>query len=427
VLNHLINLNSPHIQAVLPILLKDQTTKRNIIWATDNYAQYSKWLCDDAYYDDAAELYSEISQITIQSLDGLDKNVFQPRAFKTAVAQKQRTKTKAEVFTPSWLCNEMNNYGDDEWFGRTNVFNKPGTKPHSWIKTRGKIEFPGVKGKTWQDYVYSTRMEITCGEAPYLVSRYDTTTGKPIDVARRIGLLDRKLRVVNENTNTYEEWIFWTLNAYRATYGYEYQGDNLLIARINLLETFRDNKLLRWNVEPTNDELQQVANIISWNVWQMDGLTNCVPWNNKLEAAILQRNLLAAQDRLKAFQSIQFETNVAHNVALLVYLISHQDYGHQYTPSELLKHWTDEQCLALVASFLAQDTGYCVKIDHKQLQRFKKEHAKMTRLFEQRCNEFASRIDNCLLYQPQECIIRKWSHSARGKAQKWTTVIFNEL
>lgn len=426
-LNHLINLNSPHIQAVLPVLLKDQTTKRNIIWATDNYAQYSKWLRDDAYYDEAAELYSEISQITTQSLDSLDKNVFQPRAFKTAIAQKQRTKAKAEVFTPSWLCNEMNNYGDAEWFGRADVFNKPGNTPHSWIKTRGKIQFPNTKGKTWQDYIYSTRMEITCGEAPYLVSRYDTTTGKPIDVARRIGILDRKLRVVNENTDTYEDWFFWALNAYRSTYGYEYQGDNLLIARINLLETFRDNKLLRWGDEPTNDELQQVANIISWNVWQMDGLTNCVPWNNKLETAILQRNLLAAQDRLKALQSIQFETNVAHNVALLVYLISHQDYGHQYTPSELLKHWTDEQCLALVSSFLAQDAGYCVKIDTKQLQRFKKEHAKMTRLFEQRCNEFASRIDNCLLYQPQECIIRKWSHSAQDKAQKWTTVTFNEL
>ena len=96
-------------------------------------------------------------------------------------------------------------------------------------------------------------------------------------MSQRIGMLDRKLRVVNENADTYNDWCCWTLNAYRSTYGYEYQGDNLLIARINLLETFRDNKLLRWNVEPTDDELQQVANIISWNVWQMDGLSNTVP------------------------------------------------------------------------------------------------------------------------------------------------------
>jgi hypothetical protein len=193
------------------------------------------------------------------------------------MAQKKRTKNKAEVFTPSWLCNEMNNYADEQWFGYPDAFNKPGDTPHSWIKTRGKVQFPNTKEKTWKDYVYSTRLEITCGEAPYLVSRYDTTTGKPITVARRIGLLDRKLRVVNENTDTYEDWLFWTLNAYRATYGYEYQGDNLLIARINLLETFIDNKQLRWEQPPTNEELEQVATIISWNLWQMDGIKGVIP------------------------------------------------------------------------------------------------------------------------------------------------------
>jgi hypothetical protein len=39
-------------------------------------------------------------------------------------------------------------------------------------------------------------MEISCGEAPYLVSRYDTVSGNIISVDDRIGLLDRKLRVV---------------------------------------------------------------------------------------------------------------------------------------------------------------------------------------------------------------------------------------
>lgn len=426
-LNHLVNLNSPHIQAVLPILLKDQTTKRNIIWATDNYTQYACMYHDESYYDDAAELYCEISQITPQALTALDKNAFQPRAFKTAIAQKQRTKTKAEVFTPSWLCNEMNNYGDEEWFGRTNIFNKPGTKPHSWIKTRRKIEFPGVKGKTWQDYVYSTRMEITCGEAPYLVSRYDTTTGKPIDVARRIGILDRKLRVVNENTDTYEDWFFWALNAYRATYGYEYQGDNLLIARINLLETFRDNKLLRWNVEPTDDELQQVANIISWNVWQMDGLTNCVPWNSQLEEAMIQRNLLSAVDRLKTYSEIQFETDIAQNIAQFIKLTSRHDWAHKYTIDELMQHWTQEQCLGLIVAFTAKDVGYFVKIDDSQLRRLNKERESLIQRCEKRCQELSIKINNGEFYKPAQCIIRKWSHSARDKVQKWTTVIFNEL
>ena len=31
-------------------------------------------------------------------------------------------------------------------------------------------------------------MEITCGEAPYLVSRYDAVTGEVINLKSRIGL-----------------------------------------------------------------------------------------------------------------------------------------------------------------------------------------------------------------------------------------------
>lgn len=53
---------------------------------------------------------------------------------------------------------------------------------------------------TWKSYVKYTRLEMTCGEALYLVSRYDNTTGEYFSVRQRVGLLDRKLRVVGENT-----------------------------------------------------------------------------------------------------------------------------------------------------------------------------------------------------------------------------------
>ena len=81
-------------------------------------------------------------------------------------------------------------------------------------------------------------MEITCGEAPYLTSRYDTTNGSYINPKDRIGLLDRKLRVISENVDDKEEWMKYAKMAYQRIYGYEYQGDNLLIARENLLMTF---------------------------------------------------------------------------------------------------------------------------------------------------------------------------------------------
>lgn len=74
--------------------------------------------------------------------------------------------------------------------------------------------------------------------SPFLTSRYDAATGEMIPVARRIGILDRKLRVVSENAATEDEWRKYATHAVQSTYGYEYQGDNLLLARVNLLLTY---------------------------------------------------------------------------------------------------------------------------------------------------------------------------------------------
>lgn len=183
------------------------------------------------------------------SLIGLDSIVLQPRILKALEYQKERTRNHAEVFTPAWICNKMINYFDDEW----------------------------NKNKTWQQYVDLKVLEITCGEAPYLVSRYDTSTGEIIDIQNRIGILDRKIRIVNENTDNEDDWFKWTIRAFQSVYGYEYQGDNLLIARINVLMTFIDYLAFKYNRQPTTPELNKIANIISWNIWQMDGLTGTVP------------------------------------------------------------------------------------------------------------------------------------------------------
>ena len=100
---------------------------------------------------------------------------------------------------------------------------------------------------------------------------------------RRIGQLDRKLRIVNENAADYDEWVKWAIRAFEASYGYEYQGDNLLIGRINLLLTFIDYYQERWDKVPDEKLLQAVANKIVWNVWQMDGLKDTVPLGKPYE------------------------------------------------------------------------------------------------------------------------------------------------
>lgn len=260
-MKNIIDIAGYPVRPVLKILLLDKTTKQNIVFATDSYSSLGA-------------MFLPNSHIEIELLLGMNACQLQPRVLKNKQEQTNRTKEKAEVMTPAWVVNNMNNHCDEDWFGYSDVFNIENGE--RWKTVKNKISFP--KGKNWKQYVDVTRLEITCGEAPYLVSRYDTTTGEIIPVKDRIGVLDRKLRVIGENTDTKEEWLKWTIRAYESTYGYEYQGDNLLIGRINLLVTFVDYMQDKFNELPTDIELRKIANIISWNLWQMNGLTGCVPY-----------------------------------------------------------------------------------------------------------------------------------------------------
>ena len=256
---------------VLEILLRDHTTQKNIFWATDNYEHLGKD-------------YSFQVPILPELISGENGNIIMPRVFKDKVLQQARSKEMAEVFTPSWVCNAQNNLIDNAWFGKENVFNLEeivdGKK--TWKLNANKVMFPD--GKTWKNYVRDTRLEITCGEAPYLVSRYDTTTGEFIEIENRIGLLDRKLRVINENVNDTGKWLEAAQIAYKNIYAFEWQGDSLLLAREALLYTFIENYKHKLNALPSLEALKNIAEIISWNIWQMDGLKGVVPNSCKEES-----------------------------------------------------------------------------------------------------------------------------------------------
>ncbi len=252
---------------LLDTLLKDQTlslkngSQSNIFWATSDYEYLGKG-------------FEYKSPILPELITGEYGHVIMPRILKSRDTQRDRSREMAEVFTPSWVCNAQNNLIDNEWLGYNGAFNHENNN-HTWVLNPNKIEFP--KGKTWQDYVMDIRLEITCGEAPYIVSRYDTATGEAIPINNRIGLLDRKLRVVGENTETKEDWLEWAEKAYKSVYGYEWQGDNLLIARENLLVTFIDYHREKFDCDPPIESIMEIANIISWNIWQMDGLKCVIP------------------------------------------------------------------------------------------------------------------------------------------------------
>jgi len=250
---------------VIDILLQDRTTQRNIFWATDNYKELGRE-------------YSYLSEITSQAITGVNGHIIMPRIKKARLVQKVRARNMAEVYTPSWLCNVQNNLIDNAWFERDNIFNKEiisfdGTR--SWIINRGKVIFP--KNKSWKSYIADKRLEVACGEAPYIVSRYDSTTGEFISLDNRIGILDRKLRIINENVNTTSKWLDAAQTAYKSTYAYEWQGDSLLLAREAMLITFIENYFFKFGKQPVLRSIKNIANIISWNIWQMDGMKGVIP------------------------------------------------------------------------------------------------------------------------------------------------------
>ena len=244
---------------LLEVLLKDHTTQQNIFWATDSYAE----LGDGFRWHDS---------ITVAAITGEHGDVIMPRVMKTRDEQQRRVKQMAEVFTPAWLVNKMNNAADEVWFGRQNVFNVP--TEEGWRPTEAPVMMP--KGKSWHDYVLATRLEITCGEAPFLTSRYDMISGVSIAIKARMGMLDRKLRIVNEHC-TGDEWTRWALLALGSVYGFEWQGDNLLLARESLLASFSESYEQQFGHKADRATLMLAAEIIAWNVWQMDGLKGVVP------------------------------------------------------------------------------------------------------------------------------------------------------
>ena len=146
-----------------------------------------------------------------------------PRALKSADEKFIRTRRNAEVFTPPQVVKFMVDALDDG----------------------GQID--------------SRWLEIACGEAPFLTNRYDAETGEIIPINQRVGILDRKLR----NAKNLDE----AKRALQSIYGYELQGDSLLIARANILLTFAE---CAQNF--SDSDLAEAAAIIAWNLFQLDAL-----------------------------------------------------------------------------------------------------------------------------------------------------------
>lgn len=172
----------------------------------------------------------------------------QPRWTKTKEDKKKRTKSKAEVFTPLWVTNKMIDALEEQYKDSLN----------------------------WKEYIQKTYLEMCCGEAPFLVHLYEPESGVPTPFLERKGILDRKLNKIPEGLSDHE-WEYWASEALKSVFGCEWQGDSLFIARQNILIDFLEHYQNRLNKEPSEDYLNKVLNIITWNIFQMDALTGFLP------------------------------------------------------------------------------------------------------------------------------------------------------
>ena len=66
-----------------------------------------------------------------------------------------------------------------------------------------------------------------------------------------------------------------------------------MLARENLLYTIIDNRRYKFGDEPTNKQLEEIASVISWNIWQMDGITCDTPFSEQI--VVEQTNLFMAE------------------------------------------------------------------------------------------------------------------------------------
>ena len=212
-------------------LLKDHNTNLNIKICNSDYS------------------IPENAEITVKNLPQLD---IKRRIDKSKEIQLERQKVKAEVFTPVLVVQKMNDY----------LF------------------------KHIDDRINTKMLEITMGEGAFLCSRYDHFTGESIPVADRVGVIDRKIQASKTINDIYK--------SYESTFGYELQGDSLLLARVNMLFAFCEYVKHKFHRKPTKSEILKVAKIIAKNLWQMNGVTKEIPFeksNSLFHKSVKPKNL----------------------------------------------------------------------------------------------------------------------------------------
>lgn len=253
-----------YMPEIFNILLLDRTMtfskkNKNIIWGNDNYTDYGE------------KEYCSKAQIKPESIINGMEGIIAPQALKSEQIRKLRTKSKAEVFTPVWIVKKQNSIINQDY-----------------------------RKDTIEQYAKRKWLEIACGEAPYIATRYNMDTGNIVPIKKRTGFIDYKLSRINNEIDNKTIWQSLVELAYKSSYGFEWNGDSLLLARENLFFTYYDYYMEKWGEQPPYELIKKIAVIISYNLFQMDGLKLIIPLSEKeISVMGISKNLFGIEEKIK--------------------------------------------------------------------------------------------------------------------------------
>jgi hypothetical protein len=180
---------------------------------------------------------------------------YQYRWEKNVLDQINKTKRDGEVYTPNDIITRMN-----------------------------RIIIPLNNDEILYDISFKREqfMESCCGLAPFINNRFDQNTGQINPIKDRNGIFDLKMKQFDK-LKTHKPYLFFSniKTILKTLYAYEYDNEVLMLCRYTMRDSIKDYYEQYFsNFEITyygKDYYKEIENIISWNFFNMDTTTNCIP------------------------------------------------------------------------------------------------------------------------------------------------------
>ena len=222
-------------ESVLETLLTDKSTRRPLVWPSGP-EHPAAWMSRD-------------------DLLRPDKNAEDPQA------------EQAEFLEWNRKLNSL----DAAWFGHEPAFNTESAS--GWQTLSEPVAFDDPFH--WKKYVIRPVFLFQAGRGQALVFRPFALGAQPMPYEKRMGILDRRLRIISENTREESEWLRWAESALQSLYGTDSSPLSIFQARLSAIMAVREAYAQRFGAQLPVREEKYMVTTLCWNLFQMDPVTGC--------------------------------------------------------------------------------------------------------------------------------------------------------